>query len=100
MKKFRPILGISLLVQSITFFVLYLVNVEKKKNLAKAFAAFAAIGGVSGAVLLYAEYKERKMLKDFDAEEYYDDFDEFLDDLDDIDVSEDDIACSFENTEE
>lgn len=100
MKKFRPILGISLLVQSITFFILYLLNVEKKKNLARAFAAFAAIGGISGAVLLYAEYKERKMLQDFDAEEYYDDFDEFLDDLDDIDVSEDDIACSFENTEE
>jgi hypothetical protein len=99
MKKLRPILGISLLVQSVTFFILYLVNVEKKKNLARAFATFAAIGGISGGILLYSEYKERKMLNEpIPDEDFYENFDEFLADLDDADINEDVIDCAFENT--
>ena len=60
-KKSKLTFAASLIVQSITFFVLYLVNVEKKKNLAKAFAAFAAIGGVSGAVFLPHPHKSTRM---------------------------------------
>lgn len=97
MKKFRPILGISLLVQSITFLVLSLINLERKKNLAKAFAVFSAVGGVTGAALLVCEYKERKKLKSAEEDDYYD---EFLDDFDDLDISEDDILCSFEGASE
>ena len=95
MKNFKPILGISLLVQSLTFLVLSLVNIERKKNLAKAFAFVSAISGLAGGALLYVEYSDRKKL--IDAED--DMFDEFLEDYDDIDVCEDDIVCSFENEE-
>ena len=99
MKKFRPILGISLIVQSITFFVLSLVNIERKKNLAKAFAIFGAIGGVAGSWILYEEYKERKNRKLLE-EEIYDEFDEFFEDYDEDEIEDDDILCTFEGTEE
>ncbi len=98
MKKFRPILGISLLVQSLTFFVLSILNIEKKKNLAVAFGIFSAIGGISGGALLYTEYKQRKAF-DYEDEDFFDEFDEFIDDFDDIDVDENEIVCSFENKE-
>lgn len=97
MKKFRPILGISLIVQSITFFILFLVNLEKKKGLAKTFAVFSALGGTAGVVLLTAEIKERKKLRSSEEDDYYD---EFLDDFDDLGISEDDILCSFEGVAE
>ena len=97
MKKLKPILGISLLVQSITFFVLCLLNLEKKKNLAKAFGIFGAIGGIAGVALLISEYKNRKKLKEME-EDYFDEFDEFAESFDDLDVDEDDILCTFEGT--
>lgn len=98
MKKLRPILGISLLVQSLTFFVLFLVNAERKKNLSRVFAAFSAIGGVAGAALLVYDAKERKKAaEEFNAEDY---FDEILDDFDEFDIDEDDIVCSFEEVDE
>ena len=95
MKKFRPILGISLCVQSITFFILFLVYAEKKKNLAKAFAAISAAGGIAGAALLISEAKKNKK-----PAEDEDDFDDFEDDFDELDVDEDDILCSFEGEDE
>ncbi len=98
MKKLKPILGISLLVQAFTFLVLCLVNVEKRKNLSKAFAAFSAISAVAGGGLLYLEYSDRKKLQAAE-DDIFDEFDEFLEDYDDIDVCEDDILCSFENAE-
>lgn len=90
MKKLKPILAVSLLVQSLTFFVLSLLNIEKKKNLAKAFAAIGVVGGAAGAYLLATELKSRKCCCEAGA---CDDFDEF----DDLDVCEDDILCSFED---
>ncbi len=98
MKKLKPILGISLLVQSVTFFVLFLVNAEKKKNLARVFAIFSAAGGIAGGALLVSEYRDRKRLKSAD-EDYFDEFDELFDDFDDDEISEDDILCSFEGSE-
>ena len=95
MKKFRPILGISLMVQSVTFFILSILNIEKKKSLATAFGIFGVVGGATGAALLYSEYKDRKRLADAE-EDFFDEFDEFIDDFDDVDVNEDDILCSFE----
>ena len=98
MKKLRPILGISLLVQSATFFVLCLLNLEKKKSLAKVFGIFGAVGGVAGAALLISEYKSRKALNSdedfFDEFDEYDEFDEF-----DDEITEDEINCAFEGGE-
>ncbi len=96
MKKIRLILGISLIVQSITFFILCLVNLEKKKGLAKSFGVFSALGGIAGVALLVSEYKNRKKLKVAEADLY----DEFSDDFEEFDVSEDDLVCSFENAVE
>lgn len=98
MKKLRPILGISLLIQSVTFLILSLVNVEKNKNKSIAYGVFSALGGVAGAGLLAYEAKERKknafVEDDFDAEDY---FDEILDGIDDVEIiDEDDIDCAFE----
>ena len=95
MKKFRPIIGISLLVQAVTFFILCLVNVEKRKNLARAFGVFGAIGGAAGAYLLVTDYQERKKAQ-LEDEEFFDEFDELYGDFDDFEVAEDDIACAFE----
>ncbi len=99
MKKLRPILGISLIVQSVTFFVLCLLNLEKKKNLAKAFGVFSALGGIAGAALLISEYKSRKKLKEME-DDYFDEFDEFAESFEDFDADEDDILCSFEGISE
>lgn len=98
MKNFKPILGISLLVQSLTFLILALVNVERKKNLAKAFAVIGAVSGVAGGALLCVEYSNRKKLASAE-DDMFDEFDEFFEDYDDMDVCEDEIACSFENAE-
>jgi len=98
-KKIRPILAVSLFVQSITFLVLSLVNAEKKKNLAIVFGVFSAIGGVAGIALTVSEVKDRKKMKQaaLEEDEY---FDEILDEFDDLQIGEDDISCSFEEPTE
>ena len=98
MKKIRPILGISLLVQSVTFFVLCLLNLEKKKSLAKCFGIFGALGGIAGTWLLVSEYKSRKALQE--DEDYFEEFDEY-DEFDEFDdeITEDEINCAFEGGE-
>ncbi len=91
MKKLKPILGISLLVQSVSFLVLCLINLEKKKSLATVFGIFSAIGGVAGTALLVSNYKEEKIKDDF-----FDDEDFFFDEDFEDDFSEcDDIECNF-----
>lgn len=96
MKKIRPILGVSLIIQSITFLVLCLVNIEKKKALAKTFGVFSAVGGVAGVALLVIEFRNRKKSKKAEAELY----DEFSDDFDDFDIEEDELLCTFEGVGE
>ena len=98
MKKLRPIIGISLLVQSATFFVLCLLNLEKKKRLAKAFGFFGALGGIAGVTLLISEFRRRKKLKAAE-DAYLDEYDEFVSDFEDFDADEDDILCTFEGKE-
>lgn len=90
MKKTKMIIGISLLVQSLAFFILFLIYWGKKKNLAKTFAAFAAAGGVVGAYCLVSELKCRKHIGEYDDEDIDEDFA-------DLDVCEDDILCSFDD---
>ena len=96
MKKNKVIIGISLCVQAITFFILALIYAERKKNLSKAFAAIGAAGGIAGAALLIIDAKERRELREA---EFFDDFEDFEDDFDEFDVAEDDILCSFEGEE-
>ena len=101
MKKFRLILGISLIIQAITFLVLSLTNIEKKKALAKTFGIFSAVGAVAGTALLYVEYKNRKMLRELADEDLFDEFGDEFDGFEDFDVdevSDDELLCSFEGT--
>ena len=91
MKKLKPILGISLLVQSISFLILCLLNLEKKKNVATAFGIFSAIGGVAGTALLISNYKDNKV-----EDEFFEDDDFFFDEDFEDDFSEcGDIECNF-----
>ncbi|HOJ47448.1 MAG TPA: hypothetical protein PLD48_01080 [Bacillota bacterium] len=92
MKKTKMIIGISLLVQSLTFFILFLIYWNKKRSLAKTFAAFSAAGGVVGAICLISEMKNKKCCS---VEE-----DEIDEDFADLDVCEDDIVCSFDESDE
>ncbi|HAN21811.1 MAG TPA: hypothetical protein DCP51_09110 [Clostridiales bacterium] len=93
MKKTKMIIGISLMVQSLAFFILFRIYWGKKKSLAKTFAAFAAAGGVVGAYCLISEFRGLKCCQNLDDEEIDEDFA-------DLDVCEDDILCSFDEAEE
>lgn len=93
MKKTKMIIGISLVVQSIAFFILFLIYWNKKKSLAKTFAAFSAAGGVVGAYCLVSELRKKNCCSKIDE----DDIDE---DFADLDVCEDEILCSFDESED
>lgn len=59
MRKSNLIIGISLVIQSITMFILFLSFMNKnKKQLAGTFLTVGIIGGVVGAWMLYLEYVE------------------------------------------
>jgi len=58
MKKTKLIAGVALLVQAVTFFILFCVLWAKKKSVAGAFLAVSALGGATGAFLLYQVKKE------------------------------------------
>lgn len=91
MKKLKPILGISLIVQSISFLVLCLINLEKKKSLAAVFGIFSAVGGVAGTALLVSSRNDNKMEEDFFGDEDF----FFGEDFDDDFAECDDIECNF-----
>ncbi len=93
MKKTKMIIGISLLVQSLTFFILFLIYWGKKKSLAKTFVAFSTAGGIVGAYCLISELKCRRHIGEYDDEDIDEDFA-------DLDVCEDDIICSFDEDED
>lgn len=56
-KKYRFYIGLTLLVQSASFVVLFFLLYSKKKSLANTFLALSAIGGLSGAYLVLKEAK-------------------------------------------
>jgi hypothetical protein len=58
LKKSRFVVAVTLLVQSLTFFVLFCVLWGKKKSLAGAFLSVAAMGGATGAYLIMQMKKE------------------------------------------
>ena len=56
-KKYRFHIGLTLLVQSASFVVLFFMLYSKKKSLANTFLALSAIGGIAGAYLVLKEAK-------------------------------------------
>ena len=90
MKKFslkdsRPYVALALLVQSFSFFIMFIILCVKKKSIALAFLAVSAMEGVTGAYLL------RELKAEADAE-----FDPALALDNDEDFGVDDAALSAE----
>ena len=56
-KKYRFHIGLTLLVQSASFVILFFMLYRKKKSLANTFLALSAIGGLAGAYLVLKEAK-------------------------------------------
>ena len=56
-KKYRFNIGLTLLVQSASFVILFFMLYRKKKSLANTFLALSAIGGIAGAYLVLKEAK-------------------------------------------
>lgn len=56
-KKYRFHIGLTLLVQSASFIILFFMLYRKKKNLATTFLALSAVGGIAGAYLVLKEAK-------------------------------------------
>ena len=56
-KKYRYHVGLTLLVQSASFIILFFMLYRKKKSLANTFLALSAIGGIAGAYLVLKEAK-------------------------------------------
>lgn len=83
-KKSKLHVAVSLMVQSVTMFVLFIILAVKKKSIAGAFLAVAAIEGSAGAYLLCQLKKEKK--EEFDPDEA------LGEDSDNIDIDEADIA--------
>ena len=101
-KNVKSIVGICLLVQSVSFLILFFMFWKKKKSLSSAFAALSAIGGISGAYLLLSEIKAKKASNADGDDSVFDFDDDSVFDFDDDDFSldnfdTDDIECSFEN---
>ena len=58
LKKSKLVVAVALIVQSLTFFILFCILWGKKKSLAGAFLAVSAMGGVTGAYLIVQMKKE------------------------------------------
>ena len=56
-KKYRFHVGLTLLVQSASFIILFFMLYRRKKSLANTFLALSAIGGIAGAYLVLKEAK-------------------------------------------
>ena len=56
-KKYRFHIGLTLLVQSASFIILFFMLYKKKKSLANTFLALSAVGGIAGAYLVLKEAK-------------------------------------------
>ena len=56
-KKYRFHIGLTLLVQSASFIILFFMLYKKKKSLANTFLALSAVGGITGAYLVLKEAK-------------------------------------------
>ena len=69
MKKSRLIIALSLMVQSVTFFVLFFVYADRKKNLSRVFLGCGAASFLGGSFLLFKELKAKRALKKLQLED-------------------------------
>ena len=63
LKKTKFFVGLSLLVQSLTFLIIFIILWAKKKSLWQTFLVIGLAGGVSGVLLTYQALKEDKRFK-------------------------------------
>ena len=83
-KKYKFTIGITLLVQSVSFIVLFFLLYKKKKSLANTFLALSAVGGIAGAYLVLKEAKAEVEACERAAQDAleFDEFDDFDDEFD------------------
>lgn len=63
LKKTKFFVGLTLLVQSLTFLSIFVILWAKQKSLWKTFLAIGLAGGVAGTMLTYKAIKEDKQFK-------------------------------------
>ena len=90
LKKTKFFVGITLLVQSLTFLTIFVILWAKQKSLWRTFLIVGLAGGVAGTLLTYKAVKEDKQFKammaavdnlcDYDDEYSDDDFEIMTDD--------------------
>ncbi len=96
LKKTKFFIGISLLVQSFTCMVIFIILLAKKKSLYKTFLAIALAGGFAGVFMTYKYLKEDKQFKAMMAAvdslcDFEDEYDEDIEILVDDTASEEDF---------
>ncbi len=90
LKKTKFFVGLTLLVQSLTFLTIFVILWAKQKSLWKTFLVIGLAGGVAGTLLTYKAVKEDKQFKammaavdnlcDYDEDEADDGFEVMTDD--------------------
>lgn len=63
LKKTKFFVGITLLVQSVTFLTIFVILWAKQKSLWRTFLIVGLAGGVAGTLLTYKAVKEDKQFK-------------------------------------
>lgn len=63
-KNWKLITGITLLIEAVSFIVLFFMLYSKKKSLAATFLALGSIGGAAGAYLVLTEAKKEMQARE------------------------------------
>ncbi len=93
LKKTKFFVGITLLVQSVTFLTIFVILWAKQKSLWRTFLIVGLAGGVAGTLLTYKAVKEDKQFKAMMAAvDNLCDYDDGYDMTDDVEILTDDTA--------
>lgn len=68
MKRIKVVAGICLMVQSVVFFVLFVIYWRRSRSLGKTLAVFSSLGGVCGAMMVLGEMKQKRIRTAIDRE--------------------------------
>ena len=79
-KKTKLIAGIALLIQSLTFLILFFVFFSRKKKSANAYLGVSLAAALSGAALIMWHKEDEKDEEDFLWGDSWDDSDDLFDD--------------------